>query len=204
MIETLDYGLQFLILLAGAVYAGYHAARERERGWVLLGFFYVCYALGDLYWLLCMALEGKTPEIYFISELSWIAGYLFACLLLRLVQARRESPGTRLAWLAPVFAAAACLYFFQWGNYAVNLADALVMGWLGFLILRGLAGAEKGSALRRFYLLLAVFFLAEYAGWFASCSWMGDTPANPYFWFDAAMTLAMALIAPAYGKAMAE
>ena len=204
MIETLDYGLQFLILLAGGVYAGYHAVRTRDRGWVLLCFFYACYALGDLYWLLCVALEGSTPELSFISELSWLASYLFACLLLRLVQTRYAPSKTRLAWLAPAFTAAACLFFFRWGDYAVNLADAVVMGRLGFLVILGLSGSERDTALRRFYLAAAAFFVTEYAVWISSCFWMGDTPASPYFWFDGMMTLVMELMAPAYKRAIAE
>lgn len=204
MIEALDYGLQFLILLVCGVYAGVRAVYTRERGWVLLCFFYACYALGDLYWLLCMALEGATPKLHFISELSWSAGYIFLCLLLQLVQTRHEPFHVRSAWLAPAFAAAACVFFLQYGDYLGNLVSAVIMSRLGFLVLRGLFGREKQAPDRRLYLAVAMIFLAEYGEWFATCFWTGVALAVPYSCFEAVMTVFIALLASAYRKAMAE
>ena len=106
MIETIDYALQFAVLLLLCIYGARLAVRAGDRGWLLLAFFYACYALGDLYWLLCLLLEGATPRVFYVSELSWYAGYIFLCLLLRDVQERSAPQKTRLAVLAPLFAAA--------------------------------------------------------------------------------------------------
>lgn len=202
MIETLDYGVQFLVLLACGVYIGFQAARTRDRGWLILGFFYTCYAMGDLYWLLCMLLEGETPKVFYISDLSWYASYIFLSLLLRLVREGQPPVRSLLPWLAPAFTAAAGLFFSRWGDNPGNLITAVLMGWLGFLILRGLLEEDR-PPVRRLHLVLAAFFLCEYGMWFASCFWSGDSPANPYFWFDSALTVILALLVPVYGKGAA-
>ena len=107
MIEVIDYVLQFAVLTCCCVYAAIHFARGGNRGWLMLTFFYACYAMGDLYWLLYVAFEGTTPMVFWVSDLSWYTGYLFLCLLLRDIQERRDAPRTRWAWLAPAFSVAA-------------------------------------------------------------------------------------------------
>ena len=134
MIESVDYGLQFLVLAFCGAAAGTHAARTRARGWLILAFLYACYAMGDLYWLLCL----------FFREL------------------RPAAPAPAgLAWLVPVFTAASCLFFFRWGDYAGNVISAVLMGRAGWMICQGLAGTRGQVRLRRIYLLCAVFFLTE-------------------------------------------
>lgn len=200
MIETIDYALQFAVLLLLCIYGARRAVRAGDRGWLLLAFFYACYALGDLYWLLCLLLEGATPRVFYVSELSWYAGYIFLCLLLRDVQERSAPQKTRLAVLAPLFAAAACVFFLHWGELVSNVISAVLMGRLGYLTIRGLAGARERGACRRFYLVMGAFFLNEYALWFASCFWQGDTLLNPYFWFDGLLTVLALLMARTYAK----
>ena len=48
---------------------------------------------------------------------------------------------------------------------------------------------------------MLVFCAAEYGDWTTSCYWMGDTLANPYFWFDLLITISLAALLPATGKA---
>ena len=52
-------------------------------------------------------------------------------------------------------------------------------------------------------LITLIFCLLEYALWTVSCFWMGDTMANPYFWFDLLITGCMLLFLPALEKAVA-
>ena len=202
MIEMLDYGLQFLILLVCAAYSGVQAGRTRDRGWLMLVFIFSGFVMGNLYWLLCMALQGSTPKLHIISELSWYTTYIFLCLCLRLVQDGRTPARSWLAWLAPAFTAAAGLYFCRWGDYVGNLIVAILMGRLGFLTLQGLLEEDR-PAVRRLARVIAAFFLMEYGMWFSSCIFSGDTLANPYFWFDGGLTFVMVLLTRSYGKAVA-
>ncbi len=203
MIETLDYGLQFFVLALCGFYAFFRAVRTRDRGWQILTFFYACYALGDLYWLLCMALVGSTPKISYISEISWCASYIFLCLLLGIVQTGNPPARRWQVWLLPAFSTVACLFFFQWGEYIENVIDAALLARLGFLAVLGLLGEGAGRKARMLFLVCILFYAVEYGIWFSSCFWVGDPLANPYFWFDGAQTVLMALLAPAYRKAVA-
>lgn len=203
MIEMIDYGLQFVVLLVCGIYAAVRADRTRSRGWLILSFFLLCQSLGDLYWLLCVAFEGSTPQITFISEISWYASYMFLCLLLRDLEPPGAPARKWQAWCAPAISAAACLFFFQWGDYASNVITAALMGRLGYLALRGLLEG-KGGKKQCLYQACLLFFLTEYALWVSSCFWLGDTLANPYFWFDGLLTLTAVLIVQAYKKAVAD
>jgi len=203
MIEILDYALQFVIFLLCGIYASACAARTREKGWLQLAFFYECYALADLYWLLCVVLIGETPKISYISDLSWYVGYIFLVLLLRQILGDPPHSRRSLAWLAPLFTAGACLFFFQWGDYFGNVVTAALMGWLGYLIMTGLLDGRAAPEVRRLCLVCAAFFMSEYAMWVASCYWMGNTLRNPYFWFDGTLTLSCTLLIPTYRKAVA-
>ncbi len=200
MIEVMDYILQFAVMTCCFVYAAINFARGGNRGWLMLTFFYACYAMGDLYWLLYVAFEGTTPMVFWVSDLSWYSGFLFLCLLLRDLLERRKPEKTRWAYLAPAFSVAACLFFLQWGDYPGNLATAVLMGTMGYLTLRGLFNERERGPFRRMLLCFAFFFLNEYAMWFASCFWGGDTLLNPYFWFDGLLSVIAVWMALSYGK----
>ena len=201
MIETIDYAVQFCVLLVCCAVTGLRAARTKDRGLLILAFFYACYALGDLYWALCMGLEGATPKVSYISELSWSAGVIFLCLLLRLLHSEPVGRGW-IPWLAPVFTFAAAVYFMRWGEYVYNLVCAGLFGWMGYLVLRGLLGAREHGNNRMLYCSVGAFFVLEYAMWFISCYWLGDTLVNPYFWCDGLMTLVLISLIPGYRKAV--
>ena len=204
MIDRLDYALPFVILFLCGVYSSVRAARTRGQGWLILAFFYFCFSLGNLYWLLCNILLGSIPEVSYISELSWYVGFIFLSMLLRQTLDGPPSGSRRWAWLAPVFTGGACLFFFQWGDYTSNVAAAALLGWLGYLILTGLLDGKVSPGVRRLYLVCGAFFVAEYGMWFSSCFWRDESLRNPYFWFDGLLTLSCVLLIPAYGKAVAE
>lgn len=199
MIETIDYLLQFVVLLICGAIAVARAAGTRSRGWLILAFFYACYALGDLYWTLCVALDGETPAASYISEMSWDAGFIFICLLLRLI---RSDAAKRVwfAWLAPVFTFTAAVFFMQRGAYLDNLVCAAILGWMGYLVLQGLVADREKKSARMLRLSVGAFFLLEYAMWFISCFWMGDSLLNPYFWCDGLLTLVLASLIPGCQK----
>ncbi|MBQ3405225.1 MAG: hypothetical protein IJG63_07415 [Oscillospiraceae bacterium] len=210
MIEAMDYGLQFLILTVCGIYSGAQAAGHLDRGWLILAFAYFCYALGDLYWLLCVTFDGHIPRISYISEISWFASMIFLCLLLRELQAGSVPMRRWQVWIPPLIASAACLYFFRWGDYFTNLLDALLMGRLGYLAIKGLLSGGGGAyqldrkPVRQLHLLLAAFFIEEYALWMSSCIWRTESPANPYYWIDLVLTVTLVLLIFGYRKAAAK
>ena len=82
MIESYENTLQVIMLLVCAILAFYRALKYRSRTWTLLCYFYVCWLMADVYWLVCLLFYKHTPEISVISDLSWYASYIFLYLLL--------------------------------------------------------------------------------------------------------------------------
>ena len=60
------------------------------------------------------------------------------------------------------------------------------------LILTHKEGNRQGMML---YIMILIFCFAEYGAWTASCFWMGDTFANPYFYIELLVS-ALFLIMP--------
>lgn len=176
-------------------------APQRER--ILLTFFYAGMLLGNLYWTLYLFFYQRTPPVFYVSELSWCAAFLFLILLLRHFQTDAErSVRSPILWGILVFITAMMLFYFRWGDYLLNVAEAILMGFLmvrsvqGLLALRGIKDTRK-----TLYLVSLVFCVIEYCVWTASCFWMGDTFRNPYFWFGVAQMVNIAFFVPAVRKA---
>lgn len=204
MIESIENAVQLALLLVCTAVSGTYAVRSRRRADAMLTLFYGSYALGDLYWLLYLLFYGHTPKLFYVSDLSWYAAYLFLFLLLQLVSDPEErSTRCRAALLFPLFTAAMCVFYMRWGDYVGNVIAAVMMSLLLTHAARGLyylRSHPEESARRWLYVVTLVFCLVEYAAWTSSCFWSGDTWANPYLWFDCMLTLTVLLFLPAYRK----
>lgn len=77
MIEFWDYLLQFVVSAIGCVMASVLYAKMRRQPYFLLACFFGTYSLGTLYWTLHVLLLGTTPQVFYVSELGWIASYVF-------------------------------------------------------------------------------------------------------------------------------
>ena len=77
LIEFWDYLVQFLVCTAGFIGAARQFLRSRRQPYVLLACFFWTYALGTLYWTLHLLLLDATPQVFYVSELGWIASYIF-------------------------------------------------------------------------------------------------------------------------------
>ena len=104
MIEFWDYLSQFLAVTAGFCAALRAYLKSREQPWFLLTCFYGTFALGTLYWTLHLLLRQETPQVFYVSDLAWLASYVFLlALTLTLLDAGERQSRTGLCWLAPVF-----------------------------------------------------------------------------------------------------
>ena len=104
MIEFWDYLSQFLAVAAGFCAALRVYLKSRRQPWFLLTCFYGTFALGTLYWTLHLLLRQETPQVFYVSDLAWLASYVFLlALTLTLLDAGERQSRTGLCWLAPVF-----------------------------------------------------------------------------------------------------
>ncbi len=203
MIERIENGLQLAVLSVCIVFAFWRVVHYHSRTWTLLTLFFGSWALGDLYWLVCLLYYGKTPQISVVSDLSWFASYVFLYLLLRRNAPPRGAVTKKLLpWLGVVFPAGMAVFFIQWGSIASNLIYASLMALLLYSTLRRIVERRSYPGQLPLCLTITVFCLLEYSLWTASCFFAGDTLSNPYYWFDFLLTLCMFLFLPATKKAV--
>ncbi|MBS5677921.1 MAG: histidine kinase [Oscillibacter sp.] len=190
--------------------AGFCAAlraylKSREQPWFLLTCFYGTFALGTLYWTLHLLLRQETPQVFYVSDLAWLASYVFLlALTLTLPDAGERQSRTGLCWLAPVFCLPQFGLYVTYGDLLFNVLMCGLTMLLAWCAVRGLVWAKKteNGRLRRFHGTVLAFIVLEYALWTASCFWVSDTLTNPYFWFDFLLTLVLLLFLPAVRKAV--
>ena len=210
MIEALENGFQLCATGFCALLSLHRARTLEKREWALLSMFAGAFFFGDLYWLLYIIVYEKTPFYSFIPDLSWVTSYLF--LLILLIHVRRNDPlrnprYPRALWLVLVPTVGMCLLFMQSGDYISNLVYAFFMSGLLWHAISGLLDMRKRPerdtcGRRNLYLLSLLFCVDEYLLWTAS--WLfptaGDTLLNPYYWFDAALSVIFLLYLPVLRK----
>ena len=206
MIELWDGLLQLAAAAFGFCAALREYFRARRQPWFLLTCFYGTFALGTLYWTLHLLLRQETPQIFYVSDLAWIASFVFLLTLaLTLPDAAERRCRSGLCWLVPVICLPQFILYITFGDVLSNILMCGMTMLLAWLALRGLVWARRSGdgRLRRFHGAVLAFSALEYALWTSSCFWAGDTPANPYFWFDLLLSAVLLLFLPALRKAAA-
>ena len=90
LIEFWDYLVQFLLCAAGCTGAVMTFTQNRRQPYFLLACFFATYGLGTLYWTLHVLLLDTTPQVFYVSELGWIASYIFLLTMEMTLPSARE------------------------------------------------------------------------------------------------------------------
>ena len=205
MVEFIDNLTQLLAALTGFILSGASWLKTRRQPYFLLCCFYGCFGFGMLYWLLYTLLVTDAPPMFYVSDIGWISCFLFLLLLQYSFSDKEErSLQSRLPWLALVIEIPLTAYFISIGDALYNLIVGALMAAMLWTAIRGLVWQKrKGQRNRRFfYLVLLLFLCLENCLWLSSSPWAGDTLANPYFWFDFAVTASLLMLFPAVRKAV--
>ena len=122
MLELLDYLVQFLVTAYGFCAALREYYRARRRPWFLLTCFYATFALGTLYWTLHLLLRQETPQVFYVSDLAWLASFVFLlALTLTLPTAEERRFRTRLCRLVPVVCLPQFILYVTYGDVLSNV-----------------------------------------------------------------------------------
>ena len=205
MVEFIDNLTQLLAALTGFILSGASWLKTRRQPYFLLCCFYGCFGFGMLYWLLYTLLVTDAPPMFYVSDIGWISCFLFLLLLQYSFSDKEErSLQSRLPWLALVIEIPLTAYFISIGDALYNLIVGALMAAMLWTAIRVLVCQKrKGQRNRRFfYLVLLLFLCLENCLWLSSYPWAGDTLANPYFWFDFAVTASLLMLFPAVRKAV--
>lgn len=205
MLEFWDYLAQLTVTAAGFGIALRRYYKTRRQAWFLLAHFYGTFALGTLYWTLHLLLRQQTPSVFYVSDLAWIASFVFLLtLVFTLPSADERRFHTPLCLAVPAVCVPQLALYLTHGDVLSNLLMCGMTMLAAWCAVRGLAWARRSGdgRLRRFYRITLGFAALEYALWTSSCFWVSDTLTNPYFWFDFLLTAALPLFLPAVRKAV--
>lgn len=209
MIEIVDNLVQFLValcccILSGALYlkSRMRCEHKASQAYFLLCCFYGCFGLGVLYWLLYMVLTSESPAVFYVSDIGWISGYLFLLLLQgNLAEDGERALRSRVPWLAVAVMVPLTAYYAYIGDVLYNLIIGTLMTVMLMHAIRGLIWQREQSqpsrSKRLFHVAVIGFVVLENCLWLSGYPWAGDTLANPYFWFDFAVTVAVFALLPA-------
>ena len=207
MIETIDNLIQLLAALSGCILSGTFYLKNRKQSYFLLCCFYGCFGLSLLYWLLYLHLAEETPSIFYVSDIGWISCFLFLLLLQNgLADKDERTLQSRIPWLVLVIEIPLTAYYIIIGNVIYNLIVGSLMTAMLWLAIRSLVWQSKqpkpDHGKRFFQFVMIGYITLENCLWLSGYPWAGDTLANPYFWFDFAVTASMLVLLPAVRKAV--
>ena len=77
--EIYDNAFQTLSLMVMMIVSGAAGLKYSSRKLVVLACAYGSIMLGTLFYMLHLTIIGDIPRIFYVSEISWMAGYLFSC-----------------------------------------------------------------------------------------------------------------------------
>lgn len=192
--ELVDNLLQVLALVVTSVVGAGVSLRHRSRLLLTLALGHACVAMGTLYYVLCLVITGSVPQVFYVSEVSWIASYLF---LLSMQIMRSEGLRVRLAPLPSLcaigVAALVLLERMMGPSYLVSGAFALTMAAIVYITTFRLAHVGPPRGVDACILACVALQLGVYL----SSSFMGDfTRFNLYFAIDLAFTSCLVALLP--------
>ena len=207
MVELIDNTLQFIVTLAAGIGAGLLYYKSRRQAYFLLCCFLGTFSLGTLYWTLHVLLFSHSPQIFYVSELAWIASSLFLLTLEYTLSTPEERRFKHPAvWLVPIVCIPQLILYLTHGDILFNLLICGLTMAAAWYSVRGFfyAGRQSGKPrdMQCFHIVVLCIIALEYCLWTASCFWISDTLTNPYFAFDCLLTAAMFALLPATRKAV--
>ena len=200
--ELIDNCFQVAVLFCAALAAIAAAIRHKDRRFLILALFFICISMGTLYWVLHLFIFGDVPQVFYVSEFSWLAAYLFL-LSFQMVRTDWVRPLFSLLALACALLTAAVVLAFQiFGpSYVVSAAFAGVVFAIVYLAVWRLR-RKGGGGLIDCWLLLCVGLQLLLV--VVSVFMRDFTCFNLYFAVDIALTLSFAALLPLALREVAE
>lgn len=129
--EISENTFQVIAMFAGMTIAGIVGFKYRSRRAIVLSCAYASFMLGTLFYTLHMNIIGDIPRIFYVSDISWMASYLFLLLLMSMRKNKSDKP-VRFEILPAVISAVT----FAISVYNEILGPSLIMS-CGFGVIAG-------------------------------------------------------------------
>lgn len=191
--EIFDNVFQTLSLMGMMVVSGAAGLKYSSRKLVVLACAYGSIMLGTLFYMLHLTIIGDIPRIFYVSEISWMAGYLFFLFLVILRQERKNVDFQPVPAMLAMFTLAASVHSEVMGNsILMSLAFGVIAGAIVYIssirIRRAHLSGTHPAAFDRMMiavviLQILVYFVSEYVSDFSTF--------NLYFAVDILFTLSL-------------
>ena len=193
--EVVDNIFQTVMFLLSAAAAFVLSVMKRSRVLMLLSFGYGSFMMGTLFYVLHIVILGYNPKIFYVSEVSWLAAYLFFFSIALLISEKTKFylPGAVAALL--VYAVSFTFKIFG-PSHITSSAFAFLVGGITYLSCRGIKkhGAKNSTA----QIMMLVCVLLQLSLYLVSIFMTDYTSFNLYFAVDIAFTLCMASLVPIF------
>lgn len=123
-VEVLDNFFQVAMLGLASIASIVFAIRYQKRQFVFLAFAYGCFTFGTLFYVLHLAVLGNIPRISSISEILWLASYLFY-LALQLLRMRETK--IHFSFFAALYAFFLAEEIFRWHIFGPTILGSLTL-----------------------------------------------------------------------------
>ena len=191
--EIYDNVFQTLLLMGMMVVSGAAGFKYSSRKLVVLACAYGSIMLGTLFYMLHLTIIGDIPRIFYVSEISWMAGYLFFLFLVILRQERKNVDFQPVPAMLAMFTLAASVHSEVMGNsILMSLAFGVIASAIVYIssirIRRAHLSGTHPAAFDRMMiavviLQILVYFVSEYVSDFSTF--------NLYFAVDILFTLSL-------------
>lgn len=190
--EVIDNCFQVAVLACAGMAACVEALKHKDRRFLILALFYICVSMGTLYWVLYLAIFGNVPQVFYVSEISWMAAYLFL-LSFQMLRIDKARPFFSLpALFCALFTWVVILVFQIFGPaYLVSAAFAGVISAIVYLAVWKIR-LRDGRRLLDFCLLLCV--VLQILVYVVSGFMKEFTHFNLYFAVDITLTSSFAAL----------
>ena len=191
--EIFDNVFQTMSLLIMMIVSGAAGLKYSSRKLVVLACAYGSIMLGTLFYMLHLTIIGDIPRIFYVSEISWMAGYLFFLFLVMLRQEWKNRAIQPVPAVAALLVLAASVHSEVMGNSVLmSLAFGAIAGAIVYLsvvnIRRAHLSGTPSSVFDRMMiaviiLQILVYFVSEYISDFSTF--------NLYFAVDILFTVSL-------------
>lgn len=202
--ELIDNLFQIVVLFGAMLAAAILGLRCGGRKLIVLACDHACFLLGTTFYTLHLRIMGDIPRIFYVSDLSWLASYLFFLLFmsLRIDEKSEKIEFKPLAVAAAVLVCVAAIYNELLGpSKLMSLGFGLIGGGIVYLALLMMSRAKERkekvspidiAAVIRVILQILLYFVSEYT--------LDFTQFNLYFAVDILLTLTMVSLVCLIGK----
>lgn len=191
--EIIDNLLQTVVFLVCVAVAFVLAVKKRHRSLMILAFAYGSFMMGTLFYVLHIVITGHNPKIFYVSEVSWIASYLFifSIALLRngssgfyLIPALVSVPMGLIPFLIRVFGP----------SIITSGIFALIAYGITYFSICGIKKRNTQNCFAEIVMIMAVFF--QILLFIVSIFTVEYTSFNLYFAVDIALTACLVALIP--------